>query len=192
MLIGCAGNAFAADHLLEEMDTCAKIKNHSQRLDCYDALQKKYGKTPPRGVWRLETKIFPEESKQINLSLQANNAIVNNAKTNTPTLVLRCKQNKTEVYIVTGIKSYINQAPHRSTVYLSFDDEKPQQFLFTESIDGQALFAPNPLSLIRTMLKSKTLTVQFTPSNAYPAMITFNINGLDKLIEDLRKECHEK
>ena len=192
LIIGFANVTVDSDKIIEEMENCAKIKNPSQRLDCYNALQKKYGAKYPHGLWRLETRIFPDEAKQIYLALKANDPIVVNGELFTPTLVLRCKEDKTEAYVLIGMRPFSDPKSHKSIVYLTFDNEGPRQYLFTSSTSGQSIFVPRPISFIRKLLKKNTMKVQFISAQAFPTTMTFSLYGLDKAIDELQTECHWK
>ena len=189
--LGLSHPIFAAEGLLEEIDICAKIKEPIARLKCYDALQEKYKVS--RGRWKIKTKIYPDESRHIYLTLRADKPVEAYSEKYTPTLVLRCKEEKTVVYIITGIAPSIDHEEDGVGVLLRFDNERAKEYLFTsKSTKDQILFAPNPISLINKMLKHKTMQFQFTPLNTFPTMTTFNLAGLATVIDELQSACHWK
>ena len=192
MIIGfCTGNV-DPDKVTGKMGNCATIQNSPEDLPVIIPHKKKYEKTFPREAWKLETSIFPDESRRICLSLKADAPIFIDTKPFTPTLVLRCKDDKTQVYIITGLASFIDQEPYGILSLISFDNGVRRKYVFTKSISGQAIFAPKPISLIRKMLKKKTMKVQFTSPQSLLTVVTFDVNGddLKKAIAELQKNCH--
>ena len=74
-IITPALSGFAASDVLEKLDNCAKMRDPASRLNCYDLVQEKYGKPVSRGLWKLRTKIFPDQSRQVYLTLRADRPI---------------------------------------------------------------------------------------------------------------------
>jgi hypothetical protein len=119
----------------------------------------------------------------------AENDIQGWLKSMRPNLVLRCQEGKTNVYVVTGMAANVEYGTDGHTVRLRFDDGKPTTQYWSESTDHEALFAPNPTQLAKQLLKVKTLTFQFTPFNASPAVVRFNLEGLGPHLEKVANAC---
>lgn len=110
--------------------------------------------------------------------------------TTTPTLVIRCQENKTSVYVHTETAAQPELGLYdRATVRLRFDDGAPQRQEWSESTDDVALFAPNPIALARRLAKARTFRFQFTPFNAPPAVATFSLEGSDGAISRVADTC---
>lgn len=107
-----------------------------------------------------------------------------------PQLTLRCQERKTELYIDTGMQVATDYGePHHSTIRLRFDQAKAISSRFSKSTDGEALFAPNAISLIREMLTDQTMIFEFSPYNSGRATASFQISGIETKIGELRKAC---
>ena len=79
--------------------------------------------------------------------------------------------------------------PTAHTVRLRFDDGKPTTQHWDESTDHEALFAPNAIQFAKELAGSKTLTFQFTPFDASPAVARFNLEGLAPYLEKAASAC---
>lgn len=147
-------------------------------------------KDPP--TWIVRTKTSPiDDSKNVYISLEANGSVGDGFSKTTPELLLRCKENKTEAYIRTGMAArYESGNSGAATVLLRFDKEKAMEENFTRSTDDKALFFPDPIHFITKMLENKKMLFQFTPAASSLATTTFNLSGLGEELGDLRRACH--
>jgi len=110
----------------------------------------------------------------------------------TPLLMLRCKENKTQAYVVTGMAPQVEQGTDGATVTLRFDNEKAAQFQTIKSTTGDMLFfeqSGQSIDLIKKMLQRSTLLFHFVPFHSAPQMTTFDLRGLPEAIKPLRKNC---
>ncbi len=108
----------------------------------------------------------------------------------TPMLVVRCKERKTQVFMVTGMAAVTDYGElYRTTVRLRFDDGKPERQGWSESTDREALFASNSTALARRLAKTKTFRVEFTPFNASPQVAEFSIADLRQKLDTVAKPC---
>ena len=145
--------------------------------------------------WKLKiSKDLMDESNTVVISRDAENYITYwPGETTQPVLVLRCKRDKTEVYIITGATAEPEYGLFEEVHFrLKFDKGKPKSYIFSESTSRDAYFAPQPISLIRKMLKHKVLYVEFTPFQSNPQVIKFKLDRLDEVIGKLKKACHWK
>jgi type VI secretion system protein VasI len=145
----------------------------------------------PTGKWAPAFGISKvDDSKTVSLSVTAESSIQGWLKRYTPDLFIRCQQRKTEVFIVTGMAPNVEYGMHdQATVTLRFDKAPAVKYVANKSTDGEALFLPNAISLIRTMLKSKRMLFHFTPFNSNPQETEFDLTGLDKTIAPLQEAC---
>lgn len=108
----------------------------------------------------------------------------------TPRLAIRCRENKTDVYVHTQTAAQPELGLYdRARVRLRFDDGTPQRQVWTESTDDAALFAPNPIALARRIANAKSLRFEFTPFNAPPAIVTFSLDGAETRILRVADAC---
>jgi len=77
----------------------------------------------------------------------------------------------------------------KSTVTLRFGKDRADKYTCSLSTNGEALFFPQPVPLIRKMLKHQTLLLQFIPFNASPATTTFDLSGLSEQLVELQHTC---
>lgn len=180
-----------------EIAKCAAVANDLKRLECYDSFSKSLGvdsgKTQTSNVskWRVSTEVSPiDDSKNVHAFLQAESPISGwLSKEILPSLNLRCKENKTEMYIVTGMKPRVEYDIDTTTVTLRFDKEKAAKYSTGKSTDGEALFFRKNVGLIKKMMNHSTMLFEFVPFNSSPAMTTFNLSGLSEAIKPLRDAC---
>jgi hypothetical protein len=108
----------------------------------------------------------------------------------TPRLIIRCDENKTDVFVLTETAAQPELGLYdRARVRLRFDQGTPQPQTWTESTDDKALFAPSPIALARRIAKAKTLRFEFTPFNAPPAIATFSLDGGESGIKGVARAC---
>jgi hypothetical protein len=143
-------------------------------------------------TWTVNETTSPMDgSASASLRLSANNSISGwPSKEFTPMLLVRCKEHKTEVFVVTGMAATTDYGElNRTTVRLRFDDRKPERQTWSESTDREALFASNSVALARRIAKARTFRVQFTPFNASPQIAEFTVTGLDQNLGIVAKPC---
>jgi type VI secretion system protein VasI len=185
----------------KELARCSAIKNDAKRLSCFDDLAKKYGVNEPiettKGVgkWVVRTETSPiDDSTNVYLSLAANNFVQGWLESHTPKLMIRCKENKTEAFVVTGMQATLGRLGDYGGQYydatIRFDKNKATDIEMSGSTDGKALFFSDAIGIVKQMMTHQSLLFQFTPFNASPVMTTFDIRGLKDAIKPLRKECH--
>jgi type VI secretion system protein VasI len=142
--------------------------------------------------WRVHTSKSPmDDSTNVYIYLYADKAVKGWLDEKAPQLILRCQENKTEAYIDTDMQLQTDYGDyHHATVRLRFDQDKARSVRFSKSTDGEALFAPNAIPLIKEMMKHQTMAFEFTPYNSGPVTVNFDVSGLDKNIAQLRKSCN--
>jgi type VI secretion system protein VasI len=176
---------------------CAAESNSVKRLECFDSLSKRLGVASPKmsttavSKWRVDKQTSRiDDSSNVTLTLNADSSISGwPRKTTTPLLALRCKERKTEAYIVTGMSPQVEYGTDGATVTLRFDKEKATKYQTSKSTDGEALFFGQSVGLIKKMLLHTTLLFEFVPFNSSPVMTTFDIRGLAEAVKPLRDIC---
>jgi len=145
----------------------------------------------PNGKWNLSTEASAvDDSKTAVLVLPAENEITGWLAEQRPQLVVRCKERKTEAYITTGMAPAVESGNYEgATVLLRLDKDKAFTLNASKSTDSKALFLPGAVGLIKRMLPHQQMLFRFTPFNASPQEVTFDIRGLDKAIVPLQQAC---
>ncbi|WP_292978866.1 type VI secretion system-associated protein TagO [Nitrosomonas sp.] len=181
----------------KEITRCAAESNSIKRLECFDALSNHLGVSSSKtsstiiSKWHVNKETSRiDDSTNVIVSLDSDTPISGwLGKTFTPSLVLRCKENKTELYIVTGMSPQVEYGTDGATITLRFDKEKATKYHTSKSTDGEALFFGQSIGVIKKMLGHTTLLFQFIPFNSSPAMTTFDLRGIQEAVKPLRETC---
>jgi type VI secretion system protein VasI len=193
----CLSSSLLAD-TNSDIARCAAETNGVKRLDCFDGLSKRLGLVSPTTTTSKVSKwdVRKDTSKiddgiNVTISLQADTSVSGwPSKTFTPSLVLRCKEKKTEAYIVTGMAAQVEAGNYNgATITLRFDKEPAKKYLTSEATDKEALFFGQATSLIKKLMQHSTLLFEFVPFNSSPVMTTFDIQGLAEAVKPLREVC---
>jgi hypothetical protein len=139
---------------------------------------------PPAGAWRRG------DAVDATYALDSPDAVTGWLTTRHPTLVVRCHQRKTEVYVATDLHASTESGKRNlHTVRLRFDGGPPLQELWSESTDDKALFAPDGAAIARRIGAAQKLTFEFTPFNANPGTASFDLRGADGVVRSVAKAC---
>lgn len=178
---------------------CPAIENDLDRLACYD---RESGRTPttetttvPNGAWSVrEEKSDFKDTTDVNLRLQSDAPITcSSYKQPAPaTLILRCMENTTTLYIATQCHLASGHGGYGRVEY-RVDTRKAKTRSFDASTDNAALGLWNggrSIPMIKELIGAEKLLTRFTPYGESPVTASFNLNGLDEAIKPLRKSCH--
>ena len=134
-----------------------------------------------------------DDSPTVALALEADQPIQGWLRQATPSLIVRCKEGRTEAYINVGMQpaSAYRQTRELNTavIRVRFDEGKTRGLIVDESNSNKAVFFRKPKSEIRKMLSSERMTFGFTPYNSSPVSTRFELAGLPEAIEPLREAC---
>ena len=106
-----------------------------------------------------------------------------------PMLVVRCLAKKTDVFVYTETAARIESDDENHTVGLAFDDKPSSVERWPDSEEHDALFAPDPAVFASRLASARHLRFTFTPHNAQPVAVNFNLQGVDTVVESVRKTC---
>ncbi len=142
------------------------------------------------GEWHVnEERSAMDGSKTVTVFREAENDVQGWLDAKKPTLLVRCKENQTDVYVATGMAASVEYGTDTHTVRLRLDDGGPITQHWSESTGNDALFAPNAVQLATRMANAKTLAFEFTPFNANPAVVRFNLDGLRPHLDTVASTC---
>jgi hypothetical protein len=143
------------------------------------------------GKWRVsKSKSQFDDSPTVVLALRAENSIRGWLTTSIPVLFIRCQERRTEVYVATGMQASVESGgSNLHTVRLRYGDDAAYATPMSESTDNKSLFFIDPTNDIRRMWNVQSLLVGFTPFNANPVTIRFDVSGLPIAIQPLREAC---
>jgi len=106
-----------------------------------------------------------------------------------PTLVVRCMDKRTDVFVYTESAARIEEQDENHTVRVAFDDAAGTHERWPDSVEHDALFAPDGQAMARRLLGARQMRFTFSPHNAAPVTATFEVDGLAKLLEPIAKRC---
>ena len=103
-----------------------------------------------------------------------------------PYLVVRCKSKQTELYII-----WHDYLGSNTRIVTRVGNHRAQTVNWGVSTDGTASFYPHsPISFIKDLNSSDRFVAQATPFNKTPVTAVFDLQGLNKAIKPLQKNCH--
>ena len=184
-----ATNAYAAD-LEKEMKICSKIEDNIERLECYDNIITKKPNIQSSDNWIIREDVSElTDQKGITFITKAVTPIASQfGQEIYPTLVLRCQDNTTDVYI--------NWSMFLGTETISvterIDKEKAVKSSWTVSTSYEAIFNNRPIKFIKNLLNKEKLLVQLVPYGEGAKMTEFNIQDLENIIAPMQELCHWK
>lgn len=185
-----------AQSATKSLARCAAISSPTARLTCYDGAAHRLSVDRPHvdarpaiagtGKWRVTRKTSPiDDSKNVILALDAEETIPGMVAPAQPTLIVRCKEGKTELYIAWEVYLGLDE----TEVLTRVDDAPASTETWDISTDNSATFRREPTSFIKHLLGHRRLLAQVTPYDANPALVTFELAGLDHAIAPLRQAC---
>lgn len=144
---------------------------------------------PP--TWNSSSNTSPiDDSTNVYLSLDSEDKIRGSFSSKTPSLHIRCKENKTESYVNAGTMLDYDFSRGTTKVTLRWDKQKAYTTYQGISTDHDAFFFSNRIGTVKKMLEHDLLTVQVTPYNKGSQAFTFNLTGFDEVLSPLREACH--
>ena len=191
--------------LKSKLEFCGKIaEDRAQRLRCYDNIAKEYDyidtdmsreteeKLARFGFWSVVERKSEIGDISVYLKLDSSNAAISTAGHNRfPTLILRCKNKKTDVYIDWG-GALGNPKGQEKKIYIGYrmgsEDENAEEWEF--SLDFYSAFAPMPNEFVRNLKGKKKLIVEITPYNQSMATLLFNTEGFENALAMLVDRCY--
>lgn len=205
LLVATASPGAWAQDPAAGLAACAKEKSQNTRLACFDALAAKHSRAAapapaaapvPDPVdfsskWSVSTSTSKiDDSTVVVVKVKADSAIEGwPSKSETPTLILRCEDRKTEAYIVTNMRPNVEYGTDGATITLRIDKSPAFKLHTSKSTDGEALFLPSSINQIKRLMTGSSLFFQFVPFNSSPQSTTFPIAGLAEAIKPLRATC---
>lgn len=189
--------AFSITSALAAGEDCIKVEKELDRLACYDAA---LGRTPKvtvepvvAGSWKVQTS-KSKMTDQTDVYLQVLSNEVINCGWNRGArieLYLRCSESTTALMFATGCHMASGHGGFDRIEY-RLDKDKARTVRGDASTDNKALglwTGAKAIPVIKQMLGKSEVVVRMTPYSESPFTATFNVAGLEKAIEPLRKEC---
>ena len=177
----------------KEIARCAAIQGDAERVICFDELSKSLGVDKPAvdtevtDNWTVNKETSPiDDSINVYVRAKAQKPIAGRFNTSWPTLTIRCKEAKTQVYI--SWNEYLGN--DKIKMLTRFDKDEAQTTTWSLSTDNEAVFVRgNNIDYTYKLIQHNKLLVQITPYNSNSMMATFNLQGLEEAIKPLSDAC---
>lgn len=156
------------------------------------SLLKSHGRQRKTEGWRggPEGSSAMDDSQTVVYELKASTLLHGWLQEVQPTLIARCQEHKTEIYLLTGMPMNPELGRfNRYTVRIRFDDKPARREFWSESTDHEAVFAPSPIILARQLAKANELKLELTPFNSSPQTVVLPVAGFQEPLADLAKAC---
>ena len=106
-----------------------------------------------------------------------------------PSLVVRCLNRKTEVFVYTETPSKMESTDGLHSVRLTFDGAAGSEERWPDSAEHDALFAPDGTALARRISSAHRLRFGFSPHNADPVQVDFELGDAATVMSHVAKTC---
>lgn len=182
--------AFAVED--KEVALCASQKGTVERLACFDRLADKHGLAPKtvvtpaagKGKWATSTTTDPLTDKSIYLAfLDADKGAGRFGEK--IGLVVRCKENKTELFI--NWQSYLGLDSTKVTHRV--DKSSAVTSTWDISTDRKSAFMRSPVPALKQMAGSESFIANVTPYGESPITAVFDTTGAESAFQDIRRGC---
>lgn len=185
----CNGVSYSNE--LDNFIECKKIENNEERLKCYDSV-KINEKLESSGIdgWNVQENRSKLDDK-INISYikESSNTLPNAiGRMETGSLIVRCSENSTEVYIIwpafIGLRG--------NSVQYKIGNGNIIKENWITSTDGKAVFANKPIQLLKKLKDNKDFIIKLSPHGRNYEELEFDINGIDTVVDNISKYCNWK
>src|SRR5215475_14377917 len=136
-----------------------------------------------------------DDSQSVFLVTESVNPVPGTLEVNTvtPTLTIRCHENKTALYV--NWQRYVTTGGIYSEEQVRYriDDAPPKTATWNLSTDFEATglwSGGSSIALIRQLIKAKRFLIEVTPYGSNTIRAEFDITGLDERIGDVQKACN--
>jgi hypothetical protein len=177
--------------VVDHGDSTIAPQLYAKAKEMVDSIDKTAEEVRLAARWTVsEDKSEMDGTLQVSLHLVAEEPIKTWLDQVTPSMIIRCKERKVDTYIITESAAdvaigHIDEA----RVRLRFDEQPPSTQWWNESTDDKAIFAPSGLNLALKLTHASTFRVEFTPFNASPEVIRFDVRGLTSNLPKVLDAC---
>jgi len=177
---------------------CREVENDLDRLACYD---RESGRTPvtetldtpTESPWTVRsTQSEMTDDTTVTLTVDTEDALRCGFTPSTATLVLRCQENTTVIYINTSCHLTSGVGGYGRVTY-RFDDNPSETREFRDSTNNRSLGlwgGGKSIPLIKKMFSHSSALFRFTPYGDNAVTARFDVSGLEEAITPLREACH--
>ena len=147
------------------------------------------GAAKPAWSTRNQSRWISNSRKSAAFELEANQPVSVWMKQVRPTLVVRCMDKRTDVFVYTDSAARIEEQDENHTVRVAFDGGEGAHERWPDSVEHDALFAPDGKAMAGRIQASRQMRFTFSPHNAAPVTATFEVEGLSELLVPIAKRC---
>lgn len=196
VLLLCAPTLAIAG-IRDDMAVCAAIENSVKRLDCFDKAADEHGLTAQSesvespGKWSTNKTTSPvDDTETVVLWLSSDEPVgFGKYKTVKPTLIVRCKENKTVIYI--NYSAFLGSDEGYLTYRIDKGTAQRVEWGISTNHYSIGLWSGNgSIPFIKKLFGKKQLLTRVEPYSESPVTTTFHIAGLEEAIKPLRKACY--
>lgn len=109
-----------------------------------------------------------------------------------PVLVVRCLGSRTDAFVFTDSPARIEPEPDTRTVRVRLDDAQAATERWTASAGHDGLFAPDGREFASRLAAAHRLEFGFTPQNADPVTVAFDLGDIAPVVEHVTRACRGK
>lgn len=200
VLIGASLFAVAFTHLaIAESSGCVQINNDLDRLACYDNEAGRTPETTPHatpGLWNWDVRSRTSEmTDQTDVFVSARSDAAIDCGWNHGAVIiltLRCVENTTALVFETGCHMTSSEYDGYGDVMIRIDNQPAHTVGMEASTNNKALglwSGATAIPEIKKMFGGKKLVARMTPFSESAFISTFDISGVERIIEPLRKAC---
>lgn len=145
----------------------------------------------PGDKWQVTESRSPmDDSETVVLTLDAEEKVPGPVEAKLPTLIIRCKEGKTQAYVWTGMGASVESGSDDHTVRIRFDSAEAVTQAWGESDSHDSLFAPNGMMFAEQIEAASRMAFQFEPFDFGPVTAIFDVRGLKAHVGKLASACH--
>lgn len=183
-------------NLEKQIARCAIIGNAIKRGECYDILASELGLAKPaqtssvNGGWTTWTDVSKiDDSRNVYMQLSADVGVsqgrYKNAK---PTLLLRCMENRTSLYITYSI--FLGSDNTMVTTRIDSESAETKKWSISSDHYSVGLWdGQSAVPFIKKMLGKKNLVVRIVPYSESAITASFTLQGMATGIKELSDVC---
>ena len=148
--------------------------------------------TTDTGKWKSDTtRSELDNTTTTILRLDAENQVSGSTISSKPTLILRCKNRQTEVYVAAGMQLKEDYDTHTTPIRMKLDDLDVIAINGDVASSGDAVFLPTggTAQTVTTFALAKRLVFEITPFEALPDEAVFDLKGLRSTIMTVKQSC---
>jgi hypothetical protein len=105
---------------------------------------------------------------------------------------VRCLNRKTEVFVYTETPTKLESGDGMHTVRLTFDNAGESDERWPDAAEHDALFAPDGPAFAEKLSTAHELHFGFTPHNADPVQVTFDLGDAAPIFANVSKTCRSR